>query len=67
MPRRHTHAPHKRYEHTAPCARKKPFNTEAEALQAIADATLHDIHLELKTYQCPYCNKWHLSSVIPRH
>lgn len=59
MPRRHSIQKHTPYQHKAPCARKRAFKTEAEALQAIENSIAT---LELKVYQCPYCNKWHLSS-----
>ncbi len=63
MPRINRSAPHKPFRPHVPCERKRRFKTETEAQDAIEHASLMDIRLELKTYQCPYCNGWHLSSV----
>ena len=59
MPRRHSNQKHTPYQHKAPCARKRGFKTEEDALLALADSLGM---VQLKTYQCPYCAKWHLSS-----
>jgi len=63
MPRHNRSVPHKPYQPNVPCGRKRRFKSEAEALDAIENASSIDIRLELKTYQCPYCGGWHLSSV----
>lgn len=62
MPRRHTNTPHQRFKLQKPCAKKRRFKSEAEALRALELASLHDLSLTLRTYHCPYCNNWHLSS-----
>jgi len=62
MPRHNRSVRHKAFRPNVPCERKRRFKTEAEALDAIEHASLMDIRLVLKTYQCPYCNGWHLSS-----
>lgn len=59
MPRRHSNKKHIPYQHKAPCAQKRTFKTEAEALVAVENSV---VSIQLKTYQCPYCQKWHLSS-----
>ena len=65
MPRRHTPIRHDRFVSGAPCVRKRGFKDEDAARKAIETAELYDIRLELTTYQCPYCGKWHLSSAKP--
>ena len=62
MPRRHIPKKHEPFKADISCQRKRRFGNEHEALKAIEDAGLMDIRLELRTYLCPYCDGWHLSS-----
>lgn len=62
MPRRHTNKPHHRFTPKIPCAHKRGFKTEAEALRALELTSLNDLKVTLYAYQCSYCPKWHLSS-----
>lgn len=50
---------HARYEKS--CASKMRYPTRADALDAIAACAEHG-RRGLSTYQCPYCNGWHLTS-----
>ena len=43
------------------CESKNRYPTQAEALAAIADCEAFGTR-GLKTYRCPYCNGWHLTS-----
>ena len=63
MPRRHSAAKHTPFMLSAPCARKKSYPTENEAKKATEEGSLRDPQIELAVYKCPYCSKWHISSV----
>ncbi|HEX6257883.1 MAG TPA: hypothetical protein VFZ48_00215 [Candidatus Saccharimonadales bacterium] len=43
------------------CSVKVRYASEAEAQQAAERQMLMHMGLELRTYQCPYCNNWHLT------
>lgn len=62
---------------SGPCAKKRTFETEQDALDELAHITIRAIsgerrgrahwdgdeaRLETGTYQCPDCGKWHLTS-----
>lgn len=65
MPRRNNSAPQRRIPTTNPCAQKRHFRSEHDALDAIEDGNLQDGELQLRSYKCPYCTNWHLSSATP--
>lgn len=55
-----------------PCDRKeKRFDTEREALDALADiiklsilgTRRREYHAEVAVYECPHCARWHLTSM----
>jgi len=41
------------------CTRKRPYRTEADALDA---ALLVGVARQRKAYLCPLCRHWHLAS-----
>ncbi len=62
MPRKHQTEKHKPYQYLSMCKQKQQYATEKAALETIADRELMNMSLvELSTYQCPSCNKWHLT------
>ena len=63
MPRRHSASKHTPFALSAPCARKKSYSNEHEAQKAAEEGSLRSPEVELATYKCPYCGKWHLRSV----
>jgi hypothetical protein len=64
MPRQNRSTRHTPYRAPdIPCQRKRRFKTDRDALEALEKASLFDMKIELKTYLCPFCNGWHLSSV----
>jgi hypothetical protein len=62
MPRRQKPIKHLPFQPNMSCEQKRRFKSENEALKALELAELMDVHVTLYTYQCPYCQGWHLSS-----
>lgn len=63
MPRRNNSVRHTRLNLTPidNCSPKKKFNTQKEATNAAEYQMLINLDLELSTYKCDQCHKWHLT------
>lgn len=45
----------------ASCLSKRRFNNESQAIDAAEYQMLENMNLELRTYKCDFCHKWHLT------
>ncbi len=61
MPRRNKALKHDRFEIKNNCTTKRKFSTEQQAKKAAEHQMLLNTDLELSTYRCEICCKWHLT------
>ena len=62
MPRRNNQIKHIRLiQPTNNCQSKRAYKNEKEAIKAAELQMLMDFKLELDTYKCVVCYKWHLT------
>lgn len=65
MPRKHKNRANFIYENIGiqKCKSKKAFFSQNEAIKQIELLEIQNNKLNYKSYQCDYCNKWHITSV----
>lgn len=61
MPRRHKKQTYNPYRHLIACSSKRRFRNKIDADDAAEIQMLRQPSLELSTYQCNICKKWHLT------